>query len=52
MICPASEPLRRLGTVMPLLTQIILFPHFGLAVSLGENLAIGALFTVASIARS
>ncbi len=37
---------------MPLLTQIILFPHFGLAVSLGENLAIGALFTVASIARS
>jgi hypothetical protein len=40
------------GFLVALLTQIIVFPLFGLAVSLGENLAIGGLFTVASIARS
>ena len=33
-------------------TQIAVFPLFGLHASLSENLAIGALFTVASIARS
>ena len=37
---------------MALLTQILVFPLFGLQVSLGENLAIGGLFTLASIARS
>jgi uncharacterized protein (DUF2062 family) len=33
-------------------TQIAVFPMFGLHASLSENLAIGAIFTVASIARS
>ena len=32
--------------------QVMLFPMFGLVVSLGENLLIGAVFTGASIARS
>ena len=40
------------GFAVALLTQIIVFPLFGLQVSLGENLAIGGLFTLASIARS
>ena len=40
------------GFGVALLTQIIIFPLFGLEVTLGENLAIGGLFTVASIARS
>jgi hypothetical protein len=40
------------GFGVALLTQIIVFPLFDLAVSLGENLAIGGLFTIASIARS
>ena len=33
-------------------TQIAVFPMFGLHASLSENLAIGAIFTGASIARS
>ena len=40
------------GFGVALLTQIIVFPLFDLAVSLGENFAIGGLFTIASIARS
>jgi hypothetical protein len=40
------------GFCVALLTQIIVFPLFGLQVSLGENLAIGGLFTLASIGRS
>jgi hypothetical protein len=40
------------GFCVALLTQIIVFPLFGLEVSLGDNLAIGGLFTLASIARS
>jgi hypothetical protein len=40
------------GYAIALLTQIIVFPLFGLQVSLGDNLAIGGLFTLASIARS
>ena len=40
------------GFLVALLTQIIVFPLFGLNVSLGENFAIGGLFTLASIARS
>ena len=39
------------GFCVALLTQIV-FPLFGLQVSLDENLAIGGLFTLASIARS
>ena len=33
-------------------TQIAVFPLFGLRASLADNLAIAAVFTVASIARS
>ena len=33
-------------------TQIAVFPLFGLHASLSENVAIGAIFTGASIARS
>jgi hypothetical protein len=40
------------GYAVALLTQIIVFPLFGLQVSLGDNLAIGGLFTIASIARA
>jgi len=40
------------GFLVALLTQFIVFPLFGLQVSLGDNLAIGGLFTLASIARS
>jgi len=40
------------GFLVALLTQIIVFRLFGLNVSLGENFAIGGLFTVTSIARS
>ena len=33
-------------------TQVLVFPLFGMTPSLGENLAIGAIFTVVSLARS
>ena len=40
------------GFAVALLTQIIVFPVFDIEVTLGENLALGALFTLASICRS
>jgi hypothetical protein len=40
------------GFLVALLTQVIVFPLFGLNVSLGENFAIGCIFTVVSIGRS
>jgi hypothetical protein len=40
------------GFLVALLTQIVVFPLFGLEVSVGEHLALGGLFTGASIARS
>ncbi len=40
------------GFLVALLTQIIVFPLFNLKVSVGEHLAIGGLFTLASLARS
>ncbi len=40
------------GFVVALLTQIIVFPLFGLRVSLGDNLVLGSIFTIASIVRS
>lgn len=40
------------GFGVAVLTQILVFPLFGLHVSLADNLAIGAAFTTASIARS
>ena len=33
-------------------TQVAVFPLFGLHASLADNLAIGAVFTVVSLARS
>ena len=35
-----------------LATQVAVFPMFGLQASLGDNLAIGAVFTVVSLVRS
>ncbi len=40
------------GYGLAVLTQIVVFPLFGLHASLGENLAIGGLFTCISLARS
>ena len=33
-------------------TQLVVFPFFGLQATLAQNLAIGAIFTVVSLARS
>lgn len=41
-----------IGFGVALLTQIMVFPLFGLSVSLGQNMAIGGIFTVVSIVRS
>ena len=40
------------GLVVAVATQIVVFPMFGLATTLGQNLAIGAIFTTVSLARS
>lgn len=40
------------GYCLAVLTQVLVFPLFGLSVSLGENLGIGAVFTVISLIRS
>ena len=40
------------GYGLAVLTQMLVFPLFGLRASLGENLAIGAVFTVISLVRS
>jgi hypothetical protein len=40
------------GYALAVATQILVFPRFGLHPSLGENLTIGALFTVTSLVRS
>lgn len=40
------------GYGLAVLTQVLVFPLFGLSVSLSENLAIGLLFTVVSLGRS
>lgn len=41
-----------IGYVVALLSQLAVFPMFGIYVTLAENLAIGAWFTAISIARS
>jgi|TARA_R110000803_G_scaffold182277_1_gene244600 hypothetical protein len=41
-----------IGYVVAVVTQLVVFPNFGLDVSLSDNLLIGAFFTVVSIARS
>jgi len=40
------------GYCLAVLTQVLAFPMFGVSVSLGENLGIGAVFTVVSLVRS
>jgi hypothetical protein len=40
------------GYVLAVITQILVFPWFGIHPSLGENLAIGSLFTGISLLRS
>ena len=40
------------GYGVALLTQIIVFPLFGMQVSLGQNIQIGIIFTLVSLARS
>ena len=41
-----------IGYGVAVLAQLAISPLFGIAVSLGDNLAIGAAFTVVSLARS
>ena len=41
-----------IGYGVAVLTQLAVFPLFGLHASLTDNLAIGAVFTVVSLARS
>ncbi len=40
------------GYGVAVLTQILIFPIFGLHTTLAQNLKMGAIFTVMSIARS
>lgn len=40
------------GYVLAVTTQIVVFPWFGLHPSLGENLALGAVFVGISLLRS
>lgn len=40
------------GYGVAVVTQILIFPIFGLHTSLAQNLKMGAVFTVVSIARS
>jgi len=40
------------GYAIAVLTQILVFPIFGLQVSLSNNLTIGAAFTAISLTRS
>jgi putative effector of murein hydrolase len=40
------------GYVLAVITQIVVFPWFGIHPSLGENLAIGSIFTGISLVRS
>lgn len=41
-----------IGYGVAVATQVAVFPLFGLHASLGENLAIGGVFTVVSLVRS
>ncbi|HBG98590.1 MAG: hypothetical protein JKP98_13335 [Rhodobacteraceae bacterium] len=40
-----------LGYALAVITQIIVFPSFGLHPSPGENLALGGIFTAISLVR-
>jgi hypothetical protein len=39
------------GYILAIVTQIVVFPWFGLEVTLGEHLAIGSVFVAISLAR-
>ena len=39
------------GYALAVITQIVAFPLFGLVISLGDNLAIGAIFVGISLSR-
>ena len=41
-----------IGYIVAVLVQVLMFPAFGLEVTLGQNLAIGLVFTVVPIVRS
>lgn len=41
-----------IGYVVAVASQVVIFPVFGIAVTLGENMLIGSWFTLISIARS
>ncbi len=41
-----------IGWVVALLTQLIVFPMYGIQVTIGEQLGISVVFTVVSIIRS
>ena len=40
------------GYGVAVVTQILIFPVFGLQTTLGQNLAMGGVFTILSLARS
>lgn len=40
------------GYVVAVITQLLVFPLFGLAASLSDNLVIGLIFTIVSLGRS
>jgi hypothetical protein len=40
------------GYVLAVMTQLVVFQWFGLQASLGDNLAIGAIFVMISLVRS
>lgn len=40
------------GFMVALATQFVVFPVFGLEATLGQNLAIGGVFTAVSVVRS
>lgn len=40
------------GYLVAVLTQITIFPMFGLVVSVADNLIIGCIFTAVSVVRS
>lgn len=40
------------GYVISVIAQVLLFPHFGVHLSLGQNMKIVAIFTAISIVRS
>lgn len=41
-----------IGYGIAVVTQIVVFPLFGLSTTIAENMVMGAIFTVVSIARS